>query len=279
MDISKLAQDVLAFAGGGRELSSDLAEAEKQLRESLRQIGQKAFQIHLDRDIKRGYEGSSRACGCGESQKFMGHRRRTIETLFGTASFTRAYYHCPGCGSSWVPFDQAQGLGSRHVSVPLAQGVAELAETLPFQSACSKLRVLLGTSLSAASIRRISEQVGSKAAALEQQDAGQVKEDRSKLASIAVGRLYIYADGAMVHHLEAWEETKALQCRWQDAQGNLHARHLCRNEKVPAFDALAWACMHKCGLENARQSVLLGDGIPLDLESSWAHRRRGDRDS
>jgi hypothetical protein len=160
-----------------------------------------------------------------------------------------------------VPFDQAQGLGPRHVSVPLAQVVVELADTLPFRVAEAKLKVLLGESLSAESIRRISEQVGSAAAELEVQAARQVKEDRSQLPALEVGRLYIYADGAMVHRLRAWEETKALQCRWQDAAGDAHARRLCRNEKVPEFDALAWACMHVCGLENARQCVLLGDGI------------------
>jgi hypothetical protein len=262
MDLSKLAQDVLAYAGQEKELGSDLSEVEKRLREVLCRIGQQAFQIHLDQNTRRGYEGSRRACACGGGQKFVGHRPRTIETLFGSVRFTRAYYHCRGCGNGTAPFDQAQGLGPRHVSVPLAQVVAELADTLPFRSAQAKLEVLLGTSLSASSVLRISEQVGSAAAAIEETAAKQVKEDRSQLPARTVGRLYLYADGAMVHHLQAWQETKALLCRWQDVDGHWHARHLCRNEGVPEFAALAWACMHICGLDNARESVLLGDGIP-----------------
>jgi len=262
MDLSKLAQDVLAYAGEESELSSNLAEVETRLRGLLCQIGQKALQLHLDQNKKRGYEGASRVCGCGERQKFMGHRSRTLQTLWGTVNFTRAYYHCRHCKQGFAPFDAAQGLGSRQVSVPLAQAVVELADTLPFRTACAKLQALLGISLSPESIRRISEQVGTVAAAIEQEAAVKVRENRQMLQAKQVGRLYIYADGAMVHHLRAWEETKALQCRWQDAQGHWHARHLCRNEKVPQFDDLAWASMHLCGLDNARQSVLLGDGIP-----------------
>jgi hypothetical protein len=261
MDVSKLAQDVLAYAGEGQGLGQTLADAERRLREVVVQLGQAALQMHVSEDQQRGYEGSSRACTCGRDQKFVGYRPRTLETLLGTVHFTRAYYHCRHCGTSAVPCDQEEALGALQVSVPLAQVVVELTDTLPYGQAQVKLEVLLGRRLSASSMGRITRKVGMVASALEEEAAAQVQQDRSQLAAMEAGRLYIYADGAMVHHLKDWQETKALQCRWQDAKGHWHARHLCRNEKVPAFDALAWACMHACGLENARESVLLGDGI------------------
>lgn len=262
MDVSSLAQDVLAFAGQEQRMGQSLADAERRLREVLGQIGQAALQLHVSQDQRRGYEGPSRVCVCGRDQKFVAHRPRTIETLLGAVSFTRAYYHCRHCGKSCAPFDQEEGLGALQVSVPLAQVVVELTDTLPFGQTQTKLEALLGRRLSASSLGRITRKVGSVASAMEEEAAEKVQTDRSMLAAMEVGRLYIYADGAMVHHLKDWQETKALQCRWQDAKGRWHARHLCRNEKVPAFDALAWACMHVCGLDNARQSVLLGDGIP-----------------
>jgi hypothetical protein len=261
MDLSRLAQDVLAYAGEEQAMAGSLADAERRLREVLGRIGQAALQLHVSQDQRRGYEGSSRLCTCGKDQKFVGHRLRTIESLLGPVTFSRAYYHCQHCGAGCVPFDQKEGLGALQVSVPLAQVVVELTDTLPFRQAHAKLEVLLGRQLSASSLGRITCKVGSIASAMEEEAAAQVQQDRSQLAALEAGRLYIYADGAMVHHLKDWLETKALQCRWQDAQGHWHARHLCRNEKVPAFDALAWACMHSCGLDNARQSVLLGDGI------------------
>jgi hypothetical protein len=146
--------------------------------------------------------------------------------------------------------------------VALAQAAVGLAEAMPFRQAAEKLQALLGRKLSANTVNRLSQQAGSLANAMEQQAALQVQTDRHAMASLEAGRLYSYADGAMVHRLDGWHEVKALQCRWQDAQGRWQARHICRNEQAEPFTDFAWACMHVCGLENARQSVLLGDGIP-----------------
>ena len=41
-----------------------------------------------------GYQGSSIACKCGDSMKFIQHRPRDIHTLFGWITVKRAYYHC-----------------------------------------------------------------------------------------------------------------------------------------------------------------------------------------
>ena len=262
MDLSRLAQDVLALAGERGVLAEDWGQLEKNLLELLMEVGKAAMQMHADGNTKRGYEGSSRVCGCGQDQKFVGHRTRTIEGLFGELTYTRAYYHCRGCGQGICPFDQAQGLGSRHVSVALAQAAVGLAEAMPFRQAVDKLQALLGRKLSANTVNRLCQQAGSLADAMEQQAALQVQTDRHAMASLEAGRLYNYADGAMVHRLDGWHEVKALQCRWQDAQGSWQARHICRNEQAEPFTDFAWACMHVCGLENARQSVLLGDGIP-----------------
>jgi hypothetical protein len=65
----------------------------------------------------------------------------------------------------------------------------------------------------------------------------------------------------MVHRTDGWHESKVLICRWQDNAGAFHQRHVCRHENAQDFAPLAWACAHGSGLDNARQSVLLGDGI------------------
>lgn len=262
MDISKLAEDVLAFAGEQGLVSEDWQEWERNLQGVLRQIGQAAQQLCADGNKKRGYEGASRVCACGKDQKFVGHRSRLIQTLVGSLSYTRAYYHCGACGQGVHPFDQEQGLSSRQVSVGLAQALVELAESMPFRQAAGKLGKLLGITLSASTVNRISREVGTAAAEGEQEAARRVRADRHAMAALEAGRLYSYADGAMVHRLDGWHEVKALQCRWQDDKGRWHARHLCRNEEAESFAGLAWACMHVCGLDNARQSVLCGDGIP-----------------
>jgi hypothetical protein len=262
MDSSKLAQDVLAFAGERGLLEGTLESVEQGLVDLLREVGQSSFQLYVDsRQASRGYEGSSRACGCGGDQKFMGYRSRKLATLLGQVSYRRAYYHCSGCGAGKFPFDQKQGLGVNRVSVPLARAAVELTEAMSFRQASEKLQALTGVKLSAHALTALTRHVGNRADELEREKAAQVQSDRAALEALEAGRLYIEADGVMVHEQDGWHEAKGVQCRWEDAEGKSHAQHLFRREEIGEFVPFAWACMHQCGLDNARQSVLLGDGI------------------
>jgi hypothetical protein len=260
-DINKVVEEVLALAREQAVFTDDLAASEEKLLELMRQLGQAVQQLHMNQQSGLGYDTSSRPCTCGDEQKFVGHRAKTFQTLFGSLELQRAYYHCRHCHRGCTPYDQAQGLGSRGVSVPLAKRVVELTQDVPFGKSQRKLKSLLGCVLSENTLRRITQEVGQKADQLEQQAADQMRQDRQALPQLEQGRLYVEADGAMVHFTDGWHEVKNLVCRWQDAREQWRQRVLCRREKVEAFTAMAWATAHGCGLENARQSVLLGDGI------------------
>ena len=83
MDGNTLAQEVLAYlAGEGIELSEDLGEAEKALRDRLMGVGARALELHVE-GRKLGYEGASRRCSCGERRRFVEYRPKTINTLLG----------------------------------------------------------------------------------------------------------------------------------------------------------------------------------------------------
>jgi hypothetical protein len=261
MEFNKVVDTVQAWALEQAVFSDDLAASEEKLMELMRRLGQAVQQQHINQQPTLGYEKSSRPCACGHQQKFVGHRARILQTLFGSLEIQRAYYHCGHCHTGCMPYDQAQGLGSRGVSVPLAKRVVELTQDIPFGKSQRKLESLVGCRLSENTLRRISQEVGQAADLREQKAARQVQTDRQAMAQLHQGRLYVEADGVMVHFTNGWHEVKNLVCRWQDAREQWHQRVLCRREKVEAFTAMAWACAHSCGLENARQSVLLGDGI------------------
>jgi len=261
MDFNSVVEKVLAFGQDQGIFTDDLAATEEKLVEFMRRLGEAVQQQHMSRQVGLGYKKSSQACRCGQEQKFMGYRPKTLQTLFGLLELRRAYYHCAHCHTGCVPYDQAQGLGPRGVSVPLAQRVVELTQDIPFGKSQRKLEALIGCRLSENTLRRITQDVGQAADHLERQAAAQVQEDRQALPQLPQGRLYVEADGAMVHFTNGWHEVKNLVCRWQDAREQWQQRVLCRKEKVEAFTVMAWATAHACGLENARQSVLLGDGI------------------
>jgi hypothetical protein len=261
MDFNKIVQDVLELGREEGIFTDDLAASEEKLMELARRLGQAVQQQHVNELSGLGYEKSGRPCICRQEQKFVGYRPRTLQTLFGSLKLKRAYYHCAHCHTGCVPYDQAQGLGSHGLSVPLAKRVVELTQDIPFGKSQRKLESLLGCRLSENTLRRITQDVGQAADNMEQKAATLVGQDRQAQPQLQQGRLYLEADGVMVHFTNGWHEVKNLVCRWQDAKEQWQQRVLCRREKVEAFTAMAWATAHACGLENARQSVLLGDGI------------------
>ena len=131
MDLTTAAENVLALlAAEGTNLSDDLNEVERLVRETVQRVGAKAIEIQLT-GKSLGYEGSSRACdtpGCRCDQRFVSYRPRTLATLLGQVTLQRAYYHCKRCGSSCCPYDRRVGLGPGQQS----EGLAKAATMLSF---------------------------------------------------------------------------------------------------------------------------------------------------
>lgn len=262
MDITTVAQDVLDLVRTENgELPEDLAVAERLIRAQVDKAGRAALQRHLDQHPKLGYEGASRACACGQSQRFVNHRPRIIKTVLGEVKAHRAYYHCASCGKGGAPYDQAAGLGSMALSPGLAKMTCELSVDLPFERAARKLTALTGLTVSASSIERVSKRVGQVASALEEKQAQTVAAHEPLAGVKAVaGRLYVSTDGVMGPMREAWEEIKVAECYWRDENGTIHRRYLARTEKIDGFVPHALAVAVACGLEGCRESALLADG-------------------
>ena len=101
-------------------LAGDLATLETHIMHAMMSFGKNLLQPVLDHHAN-GYQGSSVACRCGGSMRFVQHRPRNIHTLLGWITFKRAYYHCPACGTTLAPYDKASGLGSSQLSPGLAK--------------------------------------------------------------------------------------------------------------------------------------------------------------
>jgi hypothetical protein len=269
MDITTAAQDVLELLSReGIVLSLDVGEAETLLRAKMLEVARAALQHHMDRQAL-GYAGSSRACGCGGSQRFVGHREKVLATLVGPVRLRRAYYHCGACGASCFPYDQQAGLEACKVSPGLAKAAALAGIEVPFAQASKLLAELSGIDLSESTIARVTQQAGQQADQIEQQQAATIRQQNHPPEAPVAGRLYNSADGAMIHTLEKWQEVKTHVCYWKDAQGQQHTRYRSRLETVESFVGHAWALAARWGLENCRQSVLIGDG------AAWIWERLG----
>lgn len=268
MDVSEVAREVLALMQAeGMALSDDLTQLEQSVRQKVLEIGARAVELHLaSRPL--GYEGSSRPCDnphCKHDQKFVGHRPRTLATLLGQVTFRRAYYHCKHCGCSCCPYDRSAGLGGGQESVGLAKAAALVCTLEPFVPAAQVLAELTGQRLGDRTIHRITRKAGRVASEQERQLALNMASGSAvpRLLEAAPRRLYVAVDGVMVHR-DQWNEAKCVTCYWDEPDGKggvtRQARYAVRFESAEQFKAFVGSLACRCGLESAKQVVLIGDG-------------------
>lgn len=260
MDHSGIAGQVLEWmVAEGLELSEDLTTLEPLVLEHMRRIGAKRIERHLAQR-KLGYAGARRACRCGGTQRFVEYRGKGVATLLGPVRIRRAYYRCEGCGASALPYDQQAGLGDGQVSVGLAKAATLLGVQEPFETAARMLYELTGQRLSERTVERLTEQVGGLASRQQEQQAAEMGDWRAPPAEARPERLYVAVDGTMVHQQDGWHEARCVTCYWDEPDGRREKRHAVRFCSAAAFVPFVWALACRCGLESARQVVLLGDG-------------------
>jgi len=260
MDITTPAQDVLNFlVQNGQQISQQFAAAERFIWNFVLLLGARMLQLHLAKE-SHGYEGSSRACPCGENQKFVAHRSRTLATTMGSVQYQRAYYHCKKCGQSCCPYDQECGLDSRQMSCELANKATLLAVHDPFASSSQLLQRLGGQHLAEATIQRTTLKVGAKASEAEKQLALRMATWNVPPAIAKPKRLYVAVDAAFINLEDGWHDVKSVVCWWEDERGRIHKRCMTRRAKAEEFKAFVWGLACQCGLQTADEVVLLGDG-------------------
>jgi hypothetical protein len=241
-------------------IQNDLGAIEKAVKEKMRLLGQGLLQRVVNQK-PNGYKGSSLACKCGGSMRFIQHRNKDIHTLFGWIKVSRAYYHCPDCSKSIFPYDLASGLGSEQLSPGLAKACCLLAVDDSFEQTSRKLNELLGQKVSDTTIERVIQQVGS--VALQQQV--QTLEDFSctrqlPKPEVTPQRLYVAADGTTVHETDGWHECKIGTIYWEDERKRRKSRYVGMFDNSEVFGWHLWLEACGCGLRQAGEIVFLGDG-------------------
>jgi hypothetical protein len=237
-----------------------LSVLEELVKEKMQLLGQGLLQRVVNRQ-KNGYKGSSMACECGGSMRFVQHRSRDIHTLFGWITIERAYYDCPDCGRSLFPYDAASGLGSEQLSPGLAKVCCLLAVDDSFEQTSRKIEQLFGQKVSDNTIERAVYQVGS--IAYEQQEQrmeGFLEHRQIPPADCKPDRLYIAADGTTVHEIDGWHEVKIGSIYWQDERFGSGKQYVGCFENSEVFGWHLWLQACKCGFREAKEVVYLGDG-------------------
>lgn len=247
----------------GQELSlvrENLGELESAVAVMVRELGQGLLQRLVSRQ-SNGYKGSSIACNCGGSMRFIGHRSKNIHTVFGWMVLPRAYYRCPDCGASCFPYDQAGGLGSECLSPGLARACCAVAVDDSFSQTSDKIKELFDQYVSGKTVERIVHQVGSVALSVQNEHLETFLKSRQIPAcQNRADRLYIATDGTTVNEKDGWHQTKVGSIYWQDKHLKRQELYIGRFDNSETFGFRLWLEACRCGLTEAKELVYLGDG-------------------
>jgi hypothetical protein len=248
-----LKDEIENFAG-------DFGRTEEAAMNLLMSLGKGLLQRLVDRG-NNGYKGSSIACKCGGSMKFVQYRPRSIQTLFGCITIKRAYYYCSNCGAGTAPYDKAGGLGSEQISPAMAKACCTLAVDDSFEHTSRKIEELFGQKISDNTIERVVHQVGNVVLAGQNSMLDDFSKDRQiPDAIVKPKRLYICPDGTTVHEKDGWHETKVGSIYWVDERFDRHQRYVGRFDNSQVFGYHLWLAACRCGFREADQAVYIGDG-------------------
>ena len=241
-------------------VQDDLGTLEQTVKEKIQLLGQGLLQRLVDKR-SNGYKGSSLACKCGGSMRFVQHRSRDIHTVFGWIKLKRAYYHCPDCGTGIAPYDKASGLGSEQLSPGLAKACCLLAVDDSFEQASRKIEQFFGQDVSDDTVKQVVHQIGSVVLGQQDKQLNGFLADKQILATQAnPEKLYVAVDGTTVHQDDGWHEVKVGCIWWEDEKFGEHKRYVCRFDNSQVFGWHVWLEACGCGFRQARELIYLGDG-------------------
>ena len=206
--------------------------------------------------------------------RFVGNRSKNIHTTVGWITLKRAYYHCPQCQRSCLPYDQASGLGSEALSVGLAKACCLLAVDDSFEQTATKIKELFGEDVSAKTIERVVHQVGSVILNQQNQELEGLLNDKNKNIPACKNppeRLYITADGTTVHETDAWHESKVGVIYWEDGDFEPDQYYVGGFDESKRFGWNLWLGACRCGLREAGEVVYIGDGAAWVRSIHEAH--------
>jgi hypothetical protein len=178
-------------------------------------------------------------------------------------TFRRAYYHCAACGSGQTPYDADSGLGEGQLSSRLAAVVSLLAVQASFDQASQLVHELTGVRVDDNTIQRTAERAGQVLLDREDHAVQQALESREPPAPrVEPRRLYVSADGTTAPTMEGWREVKCGAVYWEDPVQGHQCQYVGRIEGCEDFGRRLWHLACECGLRQAAEVVVLGDGAP-----------------
>lgn len=157
-----------ASLAGGQGIEA----AELAIRAALAQLGGQMLERLLA--AERGYRGPRVDCGAGHLAEFVAYRDKTVDTVLGPVSLSRAWYHCAACAHGLAPRDGELGVAGETMSPGLAKMSARAGAAVPFTPGAGLVGELAGITLTSRRLGRHAEADGQAAAAVIEGEAAAI---------------------------------------------------------------------------------------------------------
>jgi hypothetical protein len=155
---------VLAAGPLGGAAGAGLEAVELAIRTAMTRLGGSLLEGLLAGDA--GHRGPRAACRAGHQAQFVSYRDKTVGTVVGPITLTRAWYHCAACGRGLAPRDDELGVAGETMSPGLRKMTARAAAAVPFAKAAALVGELAGITLTGSRAGRSAEADGTAAARL-----------------------------------------------------------------------------------------------------------------
>jgi hypothetical protein len=294
-EFAKLIKEALDEQQEVKESRMTIAEIETGMREGLRQIGLQALGKLLSA-LQKTPE-SKIECACGGELDYQRMRTATVISVFGRATYERAYYAGCGCQKGKAPLDEAYGLEPGAVTSGLGALLALAGIEFSFESSPKWLKNYLLFEVSENTVRSETEKMGGLQ---EQQEKELIErsqnesdlQERQRKPGKVPSRLYGSMDAAKVRieprpkqgekpEKEAdWRDMKVLSwyevetvppaqrskrhlkkaTRDQPALRAKQMRYSCDIIAAHEFGKLLWATGCAVNADQVSELIFLGDG-------------------
>jgi hypothetical protein len=244
-----------------------VAEVEQAAEQIARAAGAAVIEVGIAAVADNHQRASNQLpCSCGHKAYFKENRPRDVATLYGAVAVKRAYYRCPSCGQSQMPWDSEQGLNQRSFTPRVKALVAQVAARSSYKESVELLDLLAGFKLPESTAEALVAEVGGRIRAEEQQliasyDAGEI----IPLVSHKPACLYVSMDGTSAHIDKSWHEVKTGVV--YEGRPGPEGLHTCVNqcyvaaqETAEQFGQRLYVTAAQAGVQYAHQTVVIGDG-------------------
>jgi hypothetical protein len=155
----EIVAEIEALVGTDAVDDWDLEAIETAARRKAMRVAAHAVERLINADTS-DHGDPTAPCACGQTARYAGRRDKTFESVLGSLTLSRAYYHCESCETGFCPRDRALGLQGGSLSPGVLRMVGRVGAMVSFEEGHELLAELGGVNVPTKHVERAAEALG-----------------------------------------------------------------------------------------------------------------------